>query len=80
MSTLKYSGFVDRIDGNFVVILISGYEILFPLELIDKEISEGDHLNIIIEKDFEKTNNMKKEVLSLINELTSKNDQEDIVL
>lgn len=55
-------GFIDRIEGNFAVILSDDDEITLPANALPDDVGEGDWVKIFIEKDQEETERQQNEI------------------
>lgn len=67
-------GIIDRIEGDFLVIKISGdQEIYWPKKSIDFNISEGDQINLFLSKDEPETQKTLSNTKDLLKQIFQPN-------
>lgn len=68
---MKFDAIVDRIEGNKVVLLpsSSNERVDFPINLLPRQIKEGDVLKVSFEIDHEATERVKKEAQDILSKL-----------
>ena len=72
---MKYDLVVDRIEGIYAVLLANGGtdKIECPVNLLPREVKEGDVVKVSFEIDHEATKKAQEEAKSILQELFMKN-------
>lgn len=71
---------VDRIEGDFAVLYCGDdgdIKVDFPVELLPKDIGDGDYLRFEIEKDDDAAQNALDEAAALLEEIKKMNEDEE---
>ncbi len=69
--------FVDQIDNDVATLVFEEQEINIPLSFLPKNLSEGDFLEIIFNLNKKESSIVKRDVETLIKELSNENTGEE---
>lgn len=69
------SAVIDRFEENKVVLLVGEAEqkVVFPRNLLDNRLKEGDYITLDIQYDKESTEKARKEIQDILNFLNKDN-------
>jgi len=76
-SQKKSSVFLDRIEGEFAVLLADGKQIMLPVHLLPASAREGVYLTLTLAIDSSQTEKVKKEVEQRIQRLSAQDSGDD---